>query len=454
MHARAARGGVPADQELHRSGGRRRARRAGRSAARHPERAGRPAARLARPEPARAAGRRPRTGAATTCGARSSIRWPTSRCRGRPRPPAPMLAFVGALLGIALVALQGLVWLRSRRSGCTWRAWLPRCCWACVVGVPLAAARAAGRRSTTWTWCARRSRASRIASSCGWRSIAPEHSTGRGGAARSSIAWPPRIGATTWRPPTASSPRPLRAAATATLQRARAARVASRRLSILTTRELAGAVAPAARGGRRGAARAHHRQTLAAVALIGRRRLPHRRVRAPGSPGAGGVAGRRAAPAPAAGGQDASRQVDARCCAWRSTAMQAEPRRAVLLVDPHRDLAEAALGLVPDAARRRRGVSGRGRRGAAVRPEPARHRASAGTATGRWPTRWRSFSASGASGTGARAWRTRFALRCSACSTPTSRCAPPIRVGGRAAQHTLLEVPTILSDVGVPARRC
>src|SRR4029077_10984698 len=32
-------------------------------------------------------------------------------------------------------------------------------------------------------------------------------------------------------------------------------------------------------------------------------------------------------------------------------AMQAEPRRAVLLVDPHRDLAESALGLVPETRR-------------------------------------------------------------------------------------------------------
>jgi len=128
-------------------------------------------------------------------------------------------------------------------------------------------------------------------------------------------------------------------------------------------------------------------------------------------------------------------------------AMQATPRRAVLLVDPHRDLAEASLRLVPQP------------RGAAAvfldvadRARPFglnlldtglgwdRDRAVANTLAV-FQREW-----------GDRYWGPRMedAFRYALLSlfeANTALCAADPR-GGRAMQHTLLEVPTILSDAG------
>jgi hypothetical protein len=128
-------------------------------------------------------------------------------------------------------------------------------------------------------------------------------------------------------------------------------------------------------------------------------------------------------------------------------AMQAEPRRAVLLVDPHRDLAEAALGMVP----RPRGdatvfldVADRARPFGLNLLDTGlgwdRDRAVANTLAV-FQREW-----------GDRYWGPRmedafrFALL-SLFEANTALCAADPKTG-RTAQHTLLEVPTILSDTG------
>ena len=91
--------------------------------------------------------------------------------------------------------------------------------------------------------------------------------------------------------------------------------------------------------------------------------LPHRRLGPPGAGGAGGAARRPPAPAPAAGGQDPAGQVLAPAAPGPPRDGAGGPSRpgglgrpggrrpALVLVDPHRDLARAALGLVPPARR-------------------------------------------------------------------------------------------------------
>src|SRR5207302_10531248 len=127
-------------------------------------------------------------------------------------------------------------------------------------------------------------------------------------------------------------------------------------------------------------------------------------------------------------------------------ARQTEPRRAVLLVDPHRDLAEASLGLVP-----RQRFAATVFLDVAERTRPFglnlldtglgwdRDRAVANTLAV-FQREW-----------GERYWGPRmedafrFALL-SLFDANVALCGVD-RVSGRAAQHTLLEVPTILSDI-------
>jgi uncharacterized protein DUF87 len=128
-------------------------------------------------------------------------------------------------------------------------------------------------------------------------------------------------------------------------------------------------------------------------------------------------------------------------------AMQSEPQRAVLLVDPHRDLAEASLGMVPQ----RRGdatvfldVADRDRPFGLNLLDTGlgwdRDRAVANTLAV-FQREW-----------GDRYWGPRmedafrFALL-SLFEANAALCAADPKAG-RAAQHTLLEVPTILSDTG------
>jgi hypothetical protein len=126
-------------------------------------------------------------------------------------------------------------------------------------------------------------------------------------------------------------------------------------------------------------------------------------------------------------------------------AMQTEPRRAVVLVDPHRDLAAAALCLVPtdrtpdvvflDVADRERPF---GLNLLDVGLGWDRDRAVANTLS-IFQHEW-----------GDRFWGPRMedAFRFSLLSlfdANAALCAAD-PIGGRAAQHTLLEVPTLLSD--------
>ncbi len=126
-------------------------------------------------------------------------------------------------------------------------------------------------------------------------------------------------------------------------------------------------------------------------------------------------------------------------------AMQADPRRAVLLVDPHRDLAEALLGLVPPE-----------RAGDVVFLNVADDARPFGLNlldTGLGWTRDRAVN--NALAIFQREWGDRYwgprmedAFRYALmtlyeANTVVCRADP---VGGRGRQHTLLEVPTLLSD--------
>ncbi len=128
-------------------------------------------------------------------------------------------------------------------------------------------------------------------------------------------------------------------------------------------------------------------------------------------------------------------------------AMQSEPRRAVLLVDPHRDLAEAALGLVPPA-----------RRDAAVFLDVADRERPFGLNLLDVGLGWdRDRAVANTLAVFQREWGDRYwgprmedAFRFALLSlfeANTALCAADPK-HGRAAQHTLLEVPTILSDAG------
>ncbi len=128
-------------------------------------------------------------------------------------------------------------------------------------------------------------------------------------------------------------------------------------------------------------------------------------------------------------------------------AMLSEPRRAVLLVDPHQDLAEAAVSLVPEC-----------RSNAVVFLDVADNTRPFGLNlldTGLGCDRDRAVA--NALSVFQREWGERFwgprmedAFRFALLSlfdANVALCAAD-SVGGRVAQHTLLEVPTILSDIG------
>jgi hypothetical protein len=120
--------------------------------------------------------------------------------------------------------------------------------------------------------------------------------------------------------------------------------------------------------------------------------------------------------------------------------------RSLVLVDPHRDLAVSALGLVP---RKRQAdvvyldVSNR------LRPFGI-NLLDVGlgcTATRQPLTPCVSFAVS-STATGVHAWRTPFASRLWRYSKPTKRSAPKTRAHGRGALHTILEVPAVLERPG------
>ncbi|MDQ6671154.1 MAG: DUF87 domain-containing protein [Chloroflexota bacterium] len=127
-------------------------------------------------------------------------------------------------------------------------------------------------------------------------------------------------------------------------------------------------------------------------------------------------------------------------------AMQSQPRRAVLLVDPHRDLAEAALSLVPDD-----------RGGEVVFLDVADRARPFGLNLLDTGLGWdRDRAVANALSVFQREWGERYwgprmedAFRFALLTLFDANVAlcTADSVGGRAAQHTLLEVPTILSDV-------
>jgi hypothetical protein len=126
--------------------------------------------------------------------------------------------------------------------------------------------------------------------------------------------------------------------------------------------------------------------------------------------------------------------------------MHTAPRRAVLLVDPHRDLAEAALSLVPHD-----------RSGDVVFLDVADRARPFGLNLVDTGLGWdRDRAVANALSVFQREWGERYwgprmedAFRFALLSlfdANVALCAAD-PIGGRAAQHTLLEVPTILSDI-------
>ena len=184
-------------------------------------------------------------------------------------------------------------------------------------------------------------------------------------------AWLPRIGATTW-PPANGFVARLTSKRSPARTCARPIWLGSRRQAkpILTTRELAGLW--------------HLPHAAADVALL-ERTTARRWLPMPLSVAEGcriGVSGHQGRQVPVALPTDVLGRhllLVAKTRRGKSTlmlrlaqhAMQSEPRRAVLLVDPHRDLAEAALGLVPPERDADVVFLDVADHGAAVRPQPA-----------------------------------------------------------------------------------
>ena len=149
---------------------------------------------------------RPRTGAATTCGWRSSIRWSTSECSARPRRRRRCWRSSARCSGIAVDrCCSAIAWLRSGQ-------------WLQLGGLVAGAAGRPGRRRSAGL--RRLSQPTRLRHGPGARKSHARRVPRRAAPGRlragpaspprlvrpSSIAWRPRIGATTWPPPTASSP--------------------------------------------------------------------------------------------------------------------------------------------------------------------------------------------------------------------------------------------------------
>ena len=300
--------------------------------------------------------------------------------------------------------------------------------------------------STTPGWCRRRSAAPPTRPTSAWPSSPRPVSTPAAVAARLQ-----RIGAAYRQfdlasgnglvprplrlPPRRASPPAARRAALDALGPLQGRALARATPDVLNTRELAGLW--------------HLPQALADVPLLerttARRRLPLPGDVARGCPigvsthlgraRPGGRPGRPPAPAPAAGGQDPPGQVLA---PGAPRALPDDPPRpgrappALVLVDPHRDLAQAVLGLVPPGAGRTSSPSTW-----RIRRAPSASTcwtpAWAGAGTRRWATPWPSSGGSSTS-SGARAWRTPSASPCSPSTRPTRPSArrTPARAGAAA----------------------
>src|SRR5205085_4401617 len=128
-------------------------------------------------------------------------------------------------------------------------------------------------------------------------------------------------------------------------------------------------------------------------------------------------------------------------------AMQSAPPRAVLLVDPHRDLAEASLGLVPQS-----------RHATTVFLDVADRARPFGLNLLDTGLGWdRDRAVANALAVFQREWGDRYwgprmedAFRFALLSLLDANVAlcQADPVGGRAAQYTILEVPAMLSDAG------
>ena len=184
--------------------------------------------------------------------------------------------------------------------------------------------------------------APRTALSCAWSCMHPS-SVPPGLVRPSSSGWSPRIGATTSRPRMA-------------LSRVGLDRVHPSRLPVaMASHRATGDPDHPGAGRACGTCRMPPpmwrcsnapRPGAGCLCRAGRRRLPHWTSRHQGRAVPGRVAERRAASPPVAGGQDSPWQVDAHAAAGAARDA-VESTRAVLLVDPHRDLAAALLGMVP-----------------------------------------------------------------------------------------------------------
>jgi hypothetical protein len=352
----------------------------------------------------------------------------------------PMLAFVALLLGMAALVLQSFAWLRAGQ-------WLPllglglAAVLGLVVGVPRA------RRvlqKPVYDMDLVREKVSRVAFRAELRLAvyAPP------GVANSALkAQLDRVVGAYRRYHLAGAngfvPRPL---AVTQGDLCRPVRLGSgRRQAILTTRELAGLW--------------HLPHAAADVALL-ERTTARRWLPMPLSVADGcriGVSGHQGRQVPVALPVDVLRRhllLVAKTRRGKSSlmlrlahhAMQSEPRRAVLLVDPHRDLAEAALGLVPED-----------REPDVVFLDVADRARPFGLNLLDTGLGWdRDRAVANALSVFQREWGERFwgprmedAFRFALLSlfdANVALCAAD-PAGGRAAQHTLLEVPTILSDL-------
>ena len=374
---------------------------------------------------------------------RRSVQHPLEHERIAPpaESAAHTLGFISALLGVVAAVLQGFVWLRGGQ-------WLQLGGLAMVLLVGLAAGLPALRRwarPAVYDMDLVRDKVSRVAYRCELRLavFAPESATDTDVSAQLN-----RLAAAYRRYNLAAAnglvSRPLK------LQ-GRNLRVpiplgAARRQPILTTRELAGVW--------------HLPHAAADVALLerttARRWLPLPPTVAQGCRiGASVHQGRQVPVALPADVLGRHSLLVAKTRRGKSTlmlrlahyAMQTEPRRAVLLVDPHRDLAEAALGMVPQS-----------RGDAAVFLDVADRARPFGLNLLDTGLGWdRDRAVANTLAVFQREWGDRYwgprmedAFRFALLSlfeANTALCAADPK-SGRGAQHTLLEVPTILSDAG------
>ena len=330
----------------------------------HPGRAGRPAGRLAGAEPARPAPGARTTGAGLPAPGRRAPAGPRARRRAGTTPSlAPVFMLAGLLVAGCLASRRtsgtraasgcslGLLGRRRRRgaaAACSGSPTTPRS----ATDLRPAAGPGEGRPdrlpapSSAWPSSRRPTRRRRPSARAwtGWRAAYRQFNLAAGNGL---------------------VPRRLRLAAR-DLRALRPLRSRPRSTPVLNTRELAGLW--------------HLPQARADVPLLERTGRPasacpcRSRSRAAAAIGVSAHQGRAVpvalpdellAPPPAAGRQDPARASRRSCCAWRSYLMEPAPSDggppALVLVDPHRDLAQAVLGLVPPGAARRRRLPRRGR---------------------------------------------------------------------------------------------